>query len=84
MIEYIAGALTALVGIYAGYVIGKNSSIIPEKTQKQVRRLIRELPIQRGLGAVPRPTAHEVKKFNDPKLKAEEEEMSKTFKKIVK
>ncbi len=84
MSEFLVGALTSLISLWIGYAIGKGSSIIPEETQKQVKRLARALPIDRGIGAVPRPTARDIKRFENPLLKAEEEEMSKTFREIVK
>jgi hypothetical protein len=84
MTEYILGTLSTLLAIWIGYSIGKGSSIIPKETTEQVKRLIRALPIDRGLGAVERPTAHQVEQFNNPVLKEEEEAMSDTFKEIVK
>lgn len=84
MSNFILGSLTMLIGIWIGYTLGKGSSIIPEETQKQVRRLIRSLPIKNDLGGVERPTAHEIDNFNNPVLKAAEEEMSETFKEIIK
>jgi hypothetical protein len=84
MINYIAGALTSLISLWVGYTIGKGSSIIPEETRKQVKKLIQALPIDRGIGAIPAPTAKQVEEFNNPILKAENEAMSETFKEIVK
>jgi hypothetical protein len=83
MIEFIFGALIMGVGIYLGYVMGKGSSIIPEETQKQVKRLIQNLPIKHDLGAVSAPTAQQVDDWNNPLVQAEKEEMSKTFSEIV-
>lgn len=83
MIEFIFGALIMGVGIYLGYVMGKGSSIIPEETQKQVKRLIQSLPIKRDLGAISSPTAQQVDDWNNPLVQAEKEIMSKTFSEIV-
>ena len=83
MIDFLFGALTMGCGIYLGYALGKNSSIIPEETKRQVKRLIQALPIKNDLGAVERPTAHQIENFNNPIQKAEEEEMNKTFSEIV-
>lgn len=84
MINFITGSLVALISLWLGYSMGKNSSIIPEETTKQVKKLIQALPIDRGLGAVPRPTAADIKKYENPAIQAEEDEMSKTFSEIVK
>lgn len=84
MIEFLVGSLVTLISLWLGYTIGKGSSIIPEETRKQVSRLIRELPIKRDIGGVERPTAQDIKRFENPVLRAEEEEMSKTFSEIVK
>ncbi len=84
MIEFLIGALVSLASLYLGYIMGKNSSIIPEETRKQVKRLVRALPIDRGLGGVSRPTAHEIANYENPIKQAEEEEMSKTLSEIVK
>jgi len=85
MLNFIAGAITLLVGILVGFSLGKNSSIIPEETRKQVKKLIDAMPFtKRDIGGVMRPTAHEVANFENPVKKAEEEEMSKTFGEIVK
>jgi hypothetical protein len=83
MIEFLLGAITLLVGVLVGFSLGKGSSIIPEETRKQVRRLIQALPIKRDIGAVERPSAQQIKRFENPALKAEEEEMNKTFNEIV-
>jgi len=85
MLNFIAGAITLLVGILVGFSLGKNSSIIPEETRKQVKKLIDAMPFtKRDIGGVMRPTAHEVANFENPVKKAEEEAMSETFKEIVK
>jgi len=84
MIQFIVGSVVAAVCLWIGYSMGKNSSVIPEETQRQVKNLIRALPIKRDIGAVPRPTAADIKRFENPVLKAEEEEMSNTFKEIIK
>ena len=83
MIEFIFGALIMGVGIYLGYVMGKGSSIIPEETQKQVKRLIQSLPIKHDLGAVSTPTAQQVDDWNNPLVQEEKEEMNKAFKELV-
>ena len=84
MIDFLFGALIMGCGIYLGFAMGKNSSIIPEETKQQVKRLIEILPIKRDIGMVPRPTAHEIENFNNPVKQAEEEAMSETFKEIIK
>jgi hypothetical protein len=84
MINFLIGSLTTLISLYIGYTLGKGSSIIPEATQRQVRQLIRELPIKRDIGAVERPTAEDVRNYENPLVKDEEDEMSETFKKIIK
>ena len=85
MISFIVGAITLLVGILVGFSLGKNSSIIPEETRKQVKKLIDAMPFtKRDIGGVMRPTAHEVANFENPIKKAEEEAMAETFKEIVK
>lgn len=84
MLEIITGSVLSLISLYIGYSLGKGSSIISEETQKQVKRLIQALPIKRDIGVVPRPTQQDVERFNNPILQAEEEEMSKTFKEVLK
>jgi hypothetical protein len=84
MIEIITGSIISLISLYIGYSLGKGSSIIPEETQKQVKRLIQALPIKRDIGAVLRPTQQDVERFNNPILQAEELEMSKTLSEIIK
>jgi hypothetical protein len=84
MLNFIAGAITLLLGILVGYSLGKGSSIIPEETRKQVKRLVQALPVDRGLGGVMRPTAHDIENFNNPVKQAEEAEMAKTFSQIIK
>lgn len=84
MINFLIGSLVTLISLWVGYTIGKGSSIIPEETRKQVKKLIQALPIDRGVGAVSVPTAHEVANYENPIKKAEEAEMSKTFSEIVK
>jgi hypothetical protein len=83
MLNFIIGAITLLLGILVGYSLGKGSSIIPEETRKQVKRLVQALPIDRGLGAIQRPSAHDIENFNNPIKQAEEEAMSKTFSEII-
>jgi len=83
MFDFLFGALIMGVGIYLGYVMGKGSSIIPEETQKQVKRLIQELPIKRGVGAVERPSAQQLEDWDNPLVQEEKNEMSKTFSEIV-
>jgi hypothetical protein len=82
--EFIYGAIVLLIGILVGFYLGKGSSLIPEETQKQVKRLIQSLPIKHDVGAVERPSAKMVEDFNNPIKKAGDEEMSKTFSEIVK
>lgn len=84
MINFLIGSLVTLISLYIGYTIGKGSSIIPEETRKQVKKLIQALPIDRGVGAVMAPNAKQVEEFDNPILKAENEAMSETFKEIVK
>ena len=85
MISFIVGAITLLVGILVGFSLGKNSSIIPEETRKQVKKLVDAMPFTKhDVGGVMRPTAHEVANFENPIKKAEEDEMNKTFSEIVK
>lgn len=83
MIEFLFGALIALVSIYLGYVMGKGSSIIPEETQKQVKRLIQSLPIKNDLGGIERPTATQLKDWDNPLVQEEKDAMSETFRDIV-
>lgn len=83
MIDFIIGSVIAVCSLYIGYTMGKGSSIIPEETQKQVKRLIQSLPIKRDIGAIERPTARQIDEFNNPLKQAENEEMDKTFKEII-
>ena len=83
MIDFITGAITVLVSLYTGYCMGKGSSIIPEETQRQVKRLIQSLPIKHDLGAVSTPTAQQMDDWNNPLVQAEKEEMDKAFKELV-
>lgn len=83
MINFIIGSTLTLISILIGYYLGKGSSIIPEETRKQVKKLIQALPIDKGVGAIPRPTAQQLKDWDNPLIQAEKEEMSKTFSKIV-
>lgn len=84
MIDFIIGSLITLVSLWVGYKLGKGSSIIPEETRRQVKQLIRELPIKNDIGGVMRPTQTELKRFENPLVEEEEEEMNKTFKEIIK
>jgi hypothetical protein len=83
MIDFLLGAIVTGCAIYIGFALGKNSSIIPEETKRQVKRLIQALPIKKDIGMVERPTAHQIENYNNPIQKAEEEEMNKTFSEIV-
>jgi hypothetical protein len=84
MIDFLIGSLITLVSLWVGYKLGKGSSIIPEETQRQVKRLVQALPIKNDLGGVMRPTQTELNKFENPLLEEEEEEIGKTFKEIIK
>lgn len=85
MTEFTLGALVLLVGIWVGFSLGKNSSIIPEETRKQVKRLVDAMPFtKKDIGGVMRPSAHDIANFENPIKKAEEEEMGKTFSEIIK
>lgn len=84
MINFIAGAVVTVLSILIGYSLGKGSSIIPEETRKQVKKLIDAMPFTKhDLGAVERPSAQDIKRFDNPLLKEEEEAMSETFREIV-
>lgn len=83
--EFIYGAITLLIGILVGFYLGKGSSIIPEETRLQVKRLIQSLPTHKNdLGPVERPSAKQVDDFNNPMKKAGDEALSKTFSEIIK
>ena len=85
MLNFITGALILLIGILVGFSLGKYSSVIPEETRKQVKKLIDAMPFTKSdIGGVMRPTAHEVSNFENPIKKAEEEAMSETFREIIK
>lgn len=83
ILEFLFGALVLGCGIYLGWAMGKGSSIIPEETKRQVKRLIQSLPIDRGLGAVERPSAQQLKDWDNPLVQEEKDAMSATFKDIV-
>jgi hypothetical protein len=82
--EFLYGAIVLLIGILVGFYLGKGSSLIPEETQKQVKRLIQALPVKNDLGPVERPSAKMVEDFNNPMKKAGDEALSKTFSEIIK
>lgn len=84
MIEMLTGSVITLISLWLGYTMGKGSSIIPEETQRQVKRLIQSLPIKKDIGAVARPTQQDIERYENPTLNDEEIEMSKTFKEVIK
>ena len=73
-----------IISVLVGYFIGSKNNPISKENVDKLRNTIIKTFEKRDLGAVPRPTAHEIEKFENPVLKAEEEEMSKTFSKIIK
>ncbi len=80
----LTGSVITLISLWLGYTMGKGSSIIPEETQRQVKRLIQSLPIKKDIGAVARPTQQDIERYENPTLNDEEIEMSKTFKEVIK
>lgn len=84
MIDFLLGSIVSALSIWIGFRLGKGSSIIPEETVKQVKQLVENLPIKQELGTVERPTAHDLKRFEDPRLAEEEKVMGDTFKQIIK
>lgn len=83
MIDFLLGSIITGIGVYVGFTMGKGSSIIPEETQKQVKRLIQNLPIKKDVGAVSRPTEQQIENWNNPLIRAEKNEMKDFFDKEI-
>ena len=83
MIEFLIGFIITLISLLIGYYLGKGVNPLPKETIEKVKRVFEALPNKSGVGAVERPSATQLEKFNNPINKAGEEETSKMFERLV-
>ena len=80
MIETFLGSLIAIICISIGYYLGKSNFKDTKETISKTRQLVEEVVNGKpDVGAVLRPTPHDLKRANDPKFAEEEDEMIKQF-----
>jgi len=87
MFNFIGGFIVTIISLLLGFYLGSKSerSGLPEETLAKVKQVFKKIQLKReAVGGVTRPTAQDIERYDNPKLKEEEQAMAETFSQIIK